>query len=435
MLTVKIDNSYSKIEGLTNETFRSLKKALSYEIDATQAYYQGGHRPRTRSLLDAKGHFPTGLLPRVNAWAMQNRHKLRLVDTTTVPPDSARVQLKMRHDPYAAQLEAIQAAVLSHRGIISMPTGTGKSVVIALLLSVFQVKTLVIVPTLELKRQLVDTLLQLCGPGSGCRVENIDSPALATATNYDMLIIDEAHHVAASTYQKLNKTAWRNIYYRFFLTATPFRNQSNEQMLFEAIAGSVIFSLPYRTAVDKGYIVPVDGYYIEVPKRKTEGFTWQEVYKELVVQNEVRNEKIANLLGFLEAQKKATLCLVKEVAHGKRLSALSGVPFANGADNESRQYIQQFNEGKIKALIGTTGILGEGVDTKPCEWVIVAGLGKAKSAFMQSVGRAVRTFEGKDSAKVVLVRDASHKWTLKHFTEQAKVLREEYGVEPVKLEV
>ncbi len=79
--------------------------------------------------------------------------------------------------------------------------------------------------------------------------------------------------------------------------------------------------------------------------------------------------------------------------------------------------------------------MGEGIDSRPCEFVVVAGLGKAKSAFMQQVGRAVRTFPLKETAKVFLFRDTSHKWCLKHFNEQVKILREEYGVEIKKMEV
>jgi superfamily II DNA or RNA helicase len=438
MIKITVDNSYSRIEGLTNETFRSLKKALSYEIDPGQAFYQGGHRPRTRSLLDAKGGFPTGLLVRVKVWLVTQGLKATYLIASHPPEESARIGLNLgKIEPYHAQLQAVQDAILQHRGILSMPTGTGKSVVIALLLYAFQVRTLIVVPTLELKKQLTETLREMCPTArfGNIAVENIDSANLKKMTDYDMLIIDEAHHVAASTYQKLNKTAWKDIYYRFFLTATPFRNQTNEHMLFEAIAGQVIFKLSYQEAVAKGYIVPVEGYYIEVPKQKIDGFTLQEVYKEAVTQNETRNQMVADLTRWLEAQGKATLCLVKEIGHGKRLSALSGVPFANGQDEDSRQYIKQFNEGKIKALIGTTGILGEGVDTKPCEYVVVAGLGKAKSAFMQQIGRAVRTFGDKESAKVFLFRDASHKFCLRHFNEQSKVLRDEYGVEPKKIEL
>ena len=43
----------------------------------------------------------------------------------------------------------------------------------------------------------------------------------------------------------------------------------------------------------------------------------------------------------------------------------------------------EFNMGEIKTLIGTTGVVGEGVDTRPTEYVIIAGLGKSKPAFMQ----------------------------------------------------
>ena len=139
---------------------------------------------------------------------------------------------------------------------------------------------------------------------------------------------------------------------------------------------------------------------------------------------------IGALLGRLD---KPTLCLVREVIHGKILSDLTGYPFVSGEDDESRDYIRQFNAGEIKTLIGTTGILGEGVDTKPCEYVVIAGLGKAKSQFMQAVGRAVRTYPGKESAKVIIFNDRSHKYLIRHYNEQSRILLDEYGIKPVKL--
>jgi superfamily II DNA or RNA helicase len=126
---------------------------------------------------------------------------------------------------------------------------------------------------------------------------------------------------------------------------------------------------------------------------------------------------------------------VKEVKHGYAIQEIFNAPFANGQDDITRAYIGAFNKGEVKGLIGTTGILGEGVDTKPCEYVIIAGLGKAKSAFMQQIGRAVRTYPGKESAKIILFRDASHRFTLRHYRAQAKILKEEYGVTPIKLEL
>jgi superfamily II DNA or RNA helicase len=137
----------------------------------------------------------------------------------------------------------------------------------------------------------------------------------------------------------------------------------------------------------------------------------------------------------LQAAEIPTLTLVKEIAHGKALEKLSGVPFVNGQDAESRQYIADFNAGRLKALIGTTGVLGEGIDTRPCQYVIVAGLGKAKSAFMQQVGRSVRKYPGKETAKILIFKDKSHKWLANHFNAQKKILIDEYGSAPAKLEV
>lgn len=231
----------------------------------------------------------------------------------------------------------------------------------------------------------------------------------------------------------MNKTAWTKIYYRFFLTATFFRNQENEHLLFEGIAGQEIYRLSQKEATDKGYIVPIEAYYVDLPKQSVEGYSWREVYSETVINNHYRNGTIAGMLDGLQAQDKFCLCLVKEIAHGNILSELSGVPFANGKDETSREYIKQFNEGKIRQLIGTTGILAEGVDTKPCEYVIIAGLGKAKSAFMQAIGRSVRRYPGKESAKVIIFKDRSHKFSLRHFNEQKKILLTEYGINVLKL--
>src|SRR6185295_4275346 len=110
-------------------------------------------------------------------------------------------------------------------------------------------------------------------------------------------------------------------------------------------------------------------------------------------------------------------------------------PFANGQDDTTRHYIKKFNNRELLSLVGTTGILGEGVDTKPCEYVIIAGLGKAKSAFMQQVGQAIRTYPGKETAKIILIKDKSHKFLLRHFNTQVRILKEEYGVTPMKLEL
>ncbi len=432
-VTVIINNSYSQVIGLTATPASQLRKLLSYESDPQSTYFAGGFS-RKKYLIDKAGNFPTGLYHRVVDYLDKAQIEYIVDDKRRLPTRSAPgLRAKFEVIPYYDQLAAAQAAGRARRGIISMPTGSGKSLVIALIIAHLKCKTLVVVPSLEIKVQLQADLTRIFGVTDKIKVLNIDSPELQDASGYDVLLIDEGHHTAAKTYQELNKKVWNGIYWRFFLTATPFRNQAHETLLFEAIAGQVIYELTYKDAVALGYIVPVEPYYYEVPKSNTEGHTWRQVYSELVVNNAARNELIAFLLLTLNASETPTLCLVKEVHHGELLSAITGLPFVHGVDEDSRKYISMFNKGEIKALIGTEGILGEGVDTKPAEYVLIAGLGKAKSAFMQKVGRAVRRYKDKETAKVIIFKDLSHKWTLSHFNAQKKILLDEYGVKVLKL--
>lgn len=429
MITLSIGHSFSNIKGLTVDQEKDLRKLLSYTENAKSAYFGKGYA-RTKSLLGKRGDFPTGLLSKVINYLGDPIDKnYRILDSTNTPAFKPFSLPSNYPKPYPAQLTATDRAVNAERGTIAMPTGTGKSLVIALIASRIGLKTLVIVPSLEIKKQLSEGLKAL----KNVFIENIDSTSLKSMTDFDCLIIDEAHHAAAKTYQKLNKTAWTKIAYRFFLTATPWRNDQEEQLLLESIAGEIIYKLDYQEAIKEGYIVPIEAYYIELPKRKTDAFTWREVYNECVVNDALKNQEIVNILTQLQTSGKSTLCLVKEVKHGQILSEITGLPFVSGADDDSRKYIGQFNNSEIKVLIGTTGVLGEGVDTKPCEYVLIAGLGKAKSQFMQAVGRAVRRYPEKESAKIILIQDKTHKFLSRHFKAQCVILKAEYGVTPIKL--
>lgn len=440
MIILTIGNSYSKIEGLTREANKEVRELLSYTVDA--GYNAGGYRSNKRCLLSKHGEFPTGLMPYVDKW-LQLQQANATGDDYTVKDSRRRPKgstamfsldlASQAIKPYKEQLDAVQVAYRANRGTISMVTGFGKSLTMALLINRLQLRALVIVPNLTLKTQLQATFRQLFGSLHNITIENIDSKALQTATDYDVLIIDESHHVAASTYRKLNKKCWNNIYHRYFFTGTAFRSKDEEQMLMESISGDVIYSVDYHRAVEAGAIVPIQAYYFELPKVKVEGYTWREVYNELIVNNGYRNLVIRQLILQLKSVGIPTLCLVKELKHGDTLSDLTGCGFASGINDETQMLVNGFNSKKLTALIGTSGVLGEGVDTKPAEYIIIAGLGKSRNAFIQQIGRGLRKASGKCSAKIILFSDKSHKWTKAHFNAQVKILKEVYGVTPVQL--
>lgn len=440
MITLRINNSFSQITGVNVKQFNELRNLLSYNIDSSAAYFSGRSFNTKRYLIDKKGVFSSGLCHRVKEWLTNSGAAYSIVDRRSTP--SSLPVFTNQHMPkfgFSArgdQWRTIRAATSTTRGTIVMPTGTGKSACIAILAGLMRHKTLIIVPNLGLKLQLQENFNKWF-PNDVCKnivIENIDSPKLKTMTDFDMLIIDEAHHVAAKTYRDLNKTAWKNIYYRYFFTATPFRSNDEEQLLMESISGEVIYRLEYKEAVLEKMIVPVEAYYFDLPKIPVKGRTWATVYNELVVNRKDRNELIAKFLETLREAKKHVLCLVKEIAHGEAISKLANNgSFANGQSDDCDVLISWFNAGQLRRLIATTGVCGEGIDTKPAEYVVIAGLGKSKNAFMQMAGRGVRVWKDKDSCKVILFRDPSHKWSLNHFREQCRILKEQYGVTPQKL--
>src|SRR5271166_582240 len=230
MTELVIGNSYSQLKGLQTNQFRQLRSLLSYVEGSETARYYGGW-PKRKYLLDKHGFFPTGLLRRVIPFFSTTPLAVR---DTRMPPkrsNSPTVE-RLPFEPYPDQGLAVDLAVKANRGIISMVTGSGKSLVIRMIIQRLNVPTLVVVPNLELKRQLSESLKGL----DNVTVENIDCKSLMTARDYGCLIIDEAHHVASKTYQRLNKKAWNGIYHRYYLTATPYRTVKEEQILFEAIA-------------------------------------------------------------------------------------------------------------------------------------------------------------------------------------------------------
>lgn len=435
MVTLTIRNSYSIIQGLDIALMRALKSVLCYEEKTYSS--SRGYGVKIRPLISSTGVFPSGLLSLAQEWLKFKCVPYQQADLRIAPtgqPGLFKLNLG-GVSPYQDQIKAAKVAAAANRGTVSMCTGFGKSLTIALLIDKLQVKTLIVVPNLALKSQLTRSIKEWFGDTKHITVENIDSKKLLNSNDYDCLIIDEAHHVAAFTYRKLNKTAWKDIFHRYFFTATPFRSKAGEDILMESVSGEVIYTVDYHKAVELKAIVPLEAYVIDLPKIPVEGITWASVYSELVVNNEHRNALITKLLLSFTKERRSALCLVKELKHGTALSHGGAFPFANGIDEESQDMIDSFSSKASGCLIGTVGVMSEGVDTKPCEFVIIAGLGKSKSQFMQSCGRAVRKYPGKQSAKVILFRDPSHRWTLQHFKEQCKVLLDVYGVVPDRLEV
>jgi superfamily II DNA or RNA helicase len=144
-------------------------------------------------------------------------------------PFALDAALQLRLTPRSYQREAVDAWLRADgRGVVVLPTGAGKTVVAFDAIARLGVRTLVVVPTIELLRQWRAGLAEQLGLpleavgiiGGGERksgaitVITYDSAAMPRRrlNQYGLLVFDEAHHLPAQSYQTIAQKAsapWR----------------------------------------------------------------------------------------------------------------------------------------------------------------------------------------------------------------------------------
>lgn len=447
-MKITINNSLCQVSDFTQEQYKALRSLLSYS-EATVSRYAGYTSVR-KYLIDRRGVFCTGLLPRV----LEAHPELELIDRRIAPTrlPAGSLALKLPYAPRAWQSAAINALEGLNRGLVIAPTGAGKAQWLSMVIQHYQLRTLLVVPTLELKTQITESLKSCFGRDKvGPLSKDGSTPFLISVENVDsmnpkvkpkgvnLLILDEYHSSSTKTYRDLNTKAWTDIYARIGCTATPYRNLSEETLLFESILSEVIYELVYLDAVRDKCIVPANFFYYELPPIKLKGNpkSYATMVSECIIERKDRNELIVETICTLEDAGESTLVLLNEIRHGEIIQDMlkkkgRTVAFANGENPDNRGLLLEFNLKQRKTLIAT-GVLGVGVDTKPATFVLLVGGGKSKPKFIQAVGRVLRTSPGKEAGNVVLFFDKSHKWFIAHFKEVMKHIKAEYSTVPVKL--
>lgn len=155
--------------------------------------------------------------------------------------------------PHPHQAEAVaEWWAAKGRGVVVLPTGTGKSFAGSMAIAKANRPTLVVVPTIVLMNQWYADLAKLFNTEVGLLGGGYYDFKPLTVTTYDsayihlerwghkfgMLVFDEAHHLPGSTFQEAAIGSLAP--YRLGLTATPERQDGGEAMLPELI-GPIVF--------------------------------------------------------------------------------------------------------------------------------------------------------------------------------------------------
>jgi superfamily II DNA or RNA helicase len=337
--------------------------------------------------------------------------------TVTNPVDLPDSQIQLR--PY--QEKAVAAMTEKNQGVLVMPPGAGKTVsAIEAILRRGQ-KTLWLTHTKDLKQQAWTRFKDFTGIEPGLiddkrfdakepviigMVQSLSGKRLTEdfLNSFGCVILDEAHHCPAYTFERL-----LNLFparYRYGLTATPERRDGLSFML-HGVFGPVIHTVEREELFSEGQIIK------PLIRAVRTNFYMPECddYRTLLdgVTNDAdRTYQILTYLSIEVGNGHSCLVLSERISHIEGLYLIfstiesdvraeiltSKVPKA-----ERKAILRDAEEGKVKVLFATK-LADEGLDVPRLDRLFLTCPARSGSKVTQQVGRIMRTFPGKIDAKV-----------------------------------
>jgi superfamily II DNA or RNA helicase len=373
-----------------------------------------------------------GLLPRVLEFAAAREYD---VDNRVPTPDPLWKELddvlrtfKLPFQPDDSQKLALRRLLDNERHIILSPTGSGKSFIIYLMTRLLaDCKTLIVVPTIGLVSQLVkdfadygaDTDAEIHPIFAGQEKDadkriyistwqSIHKKEAAYFAQFDCIVVDEVHHAKAKSLVHLLEQATKTPY-RFGFTGT-LEDTECHRLVLEGLLGTISKVTTTNALIKKGRLSPlrVRVCVLEYPdgiKRPLARGNYQDEI-EFIVQHAPRQEFLARLVSqlhgntlilfnFIEKQGIPLHARIEKVcgAH-KRVHYIAG-----SVEGSERERIRRaVCEGDDHVIVASYGTFSTGINIPSLHNIVFAHPAKSKYRVLQSIGRTLRTSEGKTHA-------------------------------------
>lgn len=301
--------------------------------------------------------------------------------------------------------------------LLYQATGTGKTVTAVMDAKRVGGRTLFVAHTMELVNQAYNTFKSLWTETtvgkfadsvkdyeSNVICGSIQSVALNLDTfnnnDFDYIIIDEAHHATAETYQKV--LAYFKPKFILGLTATPERaDDTNILDIFQNTA----HKLDIQTAVEIGALTNVRCIRIHtnIDMTKVRFNSVQYNIRDLDVKICVseRNQLIVKTwLNYVKDKRTVVFCA--SVQHAEQVAELFKKAGVNAVavsgsmkTSERNEWLAKFAFGEVKVLCACD-LLNEGWDCPQTEVLFMARPTMSKVLYTQQLGRGMRLSEGKE---------------------------------------
>lgn len=215
---------------------------------------------------------------------------------------------------------------------------------------------------------------------------------------FDMIIIDECHHAAATSYKKIINYFKPRLLLGF--TATPNRG---DNVRLDDVFEKIIFQRDLKWAIQNKYLTDIEclrvniGYDISKVARRMGDFATGELDK--AMNTDILNGAIAE--AYKKYAKGQTLIFATSVEHAQNIAKEIEGAVAVTADTKNRaELINKFTNREIPVLVNCM-IFTEGTDMPLVETVMIARPTSNSSLYTQMVGRGLRLYPGKE--KLVLI--------------------------------
>jgi superfamily II DNA or RNA helicase len=373
--------------------------------------------------------------------------------------------LRISRPPFPHQTEALETWwQKGGRGIVVLPTGTGKTFVAVLAIEKVGRPTLVVTPTIDLLNQWYDELLVAFGGTIGLLGGGYFDLQPLTVTTYDsayihlerwgnrfgLLVFDECHHLPGPTYATAAVGSLAP--YRLGLTATPERADGQEVLLPELI-GPILYRREIKQLAGQFLAeYRVECVSVELsPEEQVQYQRAREQYRRFVEERGISMGGPHGWQRFLQAtynsregraafqayreQKRlalaapAKLQLLEQLLDRHRSDRVLIFTYDNATvyliarrflvpaithqtkTKERRQILERFHTGEYPILV-TSQVLNEGVDVPAANvGIILSGTGSVRE-HVQRLGRLLR----KHGDKQAILYEVITRGTAEEFT-------------------
>jgi len=431
-ISIELNNSYCIARTLNDNIKNKFIGVCHKNCSFTQYYYvrlrHMGNKPQRKSReltfmelnKDGSIKFPRGWLWDIYEDLELYGLSVEIVDKRP-PYHPVVLGTSEKYKPYSYQSEAVEAALSYRYGILKLPTGSGKSLIGAWIISQVGFPGLIMVPSNKMLmyqfRDIISEVLPqanigLIGDGS-CEIGDVTIGVINSLHLYkdklkdfykgplQFLLIDEGHHIREG--QKDLKNEYFDIALnvnanmKIALTATPGDRGTLKRNLLVGVTGGVIYEIDKQRAEEEGIIVPMQIFVLPVPLVEYENYEWSVAYD----LNQLKNQHLYSIINEVVQETKkrniSTLIICDRVEkHLKSFEVLfpdAEVLYGKTSTEDREDIKHRFEKGEIPVLIST--IIKEGISIKNIECLILASGGKDADGLIQKIGRGLRSKEGK----------------------------------------